>query len=566
MKKNILKTAVYAILILPLFIACEKDEVTQEDIIKDQQKIDLVINVRNASDGLMAVDSALVTVATSDGALSAGTDESGTVIFEDISITTSIPVTVTKTDFTSVNTVVNTSPNNYRQSQVSSTIDIYELSGPNMALIQGRLTIETDVTNREREAVPVGLVVRAFNNSITNNVAFIGTTDEDGNYEINVPVNSNGNDDIQMRFPEIYTDQTVAEADEDDYTIGIVQKPAYYSLESNALNNSIPGVPSVYAVVDAPASSTIGSGFGLTSIVIPTSVSSYSEAILINGGSGYTDVNDTILYLSEGANGDTAYLQVDIVNGSISNIDAIVNNGAQYTSQPTVNTNFAGGSGAVIEIQFRALYDIVITDNGSDYIGFPEAFYNYGYFSSNILVSKTNDIDLSSYTEIVNGKIVNNNLNDGDTVATFVSATPPEFTIVDPESKPVIVSIPYNYINENSGEITNIIIENYGQGYDPSSHPAITFNTVAGYGSGAEAVVNINENGSLDNIIITNPGSDYIRNVNDFNDDGTLFDDEENPVFSYNTYYNGFRYIYDVDPGSQYIRSAHYGTGVPEED
>jgi hypothetical protein len=54
--------------------------------------------------------------------------------------------------------------------------------------------------------------------------------------------------------------------------------------------------------------------------------------------------------------------------------------------------------------------------------------------------------------------------------------------------------------------------------------------------------------------------------VNDFRDDGTTSDDEEDPNFSYSSYYDGFRYVYNVEAGGEYVRSAYYGTGIPEEE
>lgn len=566
MKKSIFKTAAYAILMFSLLIACDKGDVTQEDIIKNQQKIDLVINVINASNGLAPVDSALVSIVTSDGALSSGTDENGVAIFEGISITDDIPVTVTKSNFTSVTTTVDGSPNNYRQAMVSSTITLYELTGSNIAVVRGRLTIETDVTNREQEAVPADLIIRAYNYSMTNEIAFFGTTDADGNYEISIPVSSYGNDDIELVYPEITADQTVAIQDEENYVIEVVQRQTYYSLASDAKNNAIPGVPSIYVTVDAPPSESAGSGFGLAAVVVPTLVSSYSDAILVSGGSGYTDHTDTLLYLSEGANGDTAQIQVDIVGGRIINIDGFVNNGALYTEQPTLNTNFGGGSGAEIEIQFRAIYYVVITDNGSDYVDFPDAYYDYSFYSSNTLVNQTNSLNLNSYTDILDGRIVNDDINYGDTITSIISATMPELTVVDIPSMPIIAEIPYTSINATTGQITGITVYDYGYGYDQASHPAITFTTVAGYGSGAAAVINIDNDGTMDDYIITNNGSEYVRNVNDFRDDGTTSDDEEDPNFSYSSYYDGFRYVYNVEAGGEYVRSAYYGTGIPEEE
>jgi hypothetical protein len=566
MKKQILKLFIVGFTALAMFSSCNKNNVSQEDVIVNQQLIDLAIRIVDASDNYEPLDSALVEIISGNQILSAATDETGLVFFGDVTISDYTPVTITKTGYASISAELYLTPDDYRQKQITERFMLYPTTGENMVTVEGTLTIESDVTNREREAVPSGLVVRAYNYSMYTDIAFIGETNSDGEYSIQVPVRYTGTDDIQLRYPEIYTNQTVAIENEDDYTISVVERPAYFDLKSSAQNNAIPSVPSAYAVVDAPGATTVGSGFavGVKPVRIPLTL--YSQAILVDGGSGYSDGNDQIINLSTDPSGNAAQIQVDVVDGHIVNIDGFINNSAEYSSAPTINTSVLGGSGAVINILFEGRYRIYITNNGSDYITYPKMYYEYTYYDGTILRETTGEVNLSSYTDLINGMLINDNMSDVDTIFTYSGlASTPTFIIENTPTEQIYLSFDYGDIN-NMGEITSYNTEASGYGYDPSNPPTLTVNTVAGYGSGAVIDIELNTNGEFSGVDYINRGTGYVDNVNDFDGDGTTGDDEEDPSFSYGGYYDGFRYVYDALPGSSYIRSAHYGTGSPVED
>jgi hypothetical protein len=444
---------------------------------------------------------------------------------------------------------------------------MYPTEGDNMAIVQGRLTIETDVTNREKEAVPAGTMIKAYNYSLVTDVAFTGTTDADGNYSISVPVQSYGNNDITLVFPEIYTNQTVAIQDEETGVIEVVERPTLFALDRSSENNAIPSVPSVYVTVEEPASATIGSGFSLGVKTVPSPLSFYSWAYIIDGGSGYPDGNDQLLTLSNGSNGLAANIQVDIVNGSIVNFDFFDNNGAVYTTTPTFNPNQLGGSGAEILIAFQTNHKIYITNNGSGYTSFPDFSIQYKDYSGSTLLDYTFDYNLDSYTNLVNGKIVNDNAFDVDTIiSSFIVAEAPVPTIVNLPTRPMMVKIEDYNVNATTGAITGMNVIDGGLGYDIDDAPEITFTSILDYGVDADINVYLNTSGTYSGYTIVNAGSGYLQNVNDFQDDGSTDDEEEDPSFSNGTSFNSFRYVYDVVPGEVTIRSAHYGTGTPDDD
>lgn len=566
MKKQILKLFIVGFAALTMFSSCNKNNVSQEDVIVNQQLIDLAIRIVDASNNYEPLDSAKVEIISGDQILTSATDETGLVFFADVAISDDSPVTITKTGYASISAEINLTPDDYRQKQITQRFYLFPTSGENMVTVSGTLTIESDVTNREREAVPAGLIVRAYNYSMYTDIAFVGETNSNGEYSIQVPASFTGIDDIQLRYPEIYTNQTVAIENEEDYTISVVERPAYFDLNSYAQNNAIPSVPSAYAVIDAPAATTVGSGFAVGVKAIRVPLSWYSQAILVDGGSGYSDGNDQIMDLSKDPSGNAAQIQVDVVDGHIVNIDGFINNSAEYSSAPTINTSVLGGSGAVINILFEGRYKVYITNNGSNYITWPNMYYEYTYYDGTMLRETTGTVSISGVTDLANGMIINDNMSDIDTILTYSGiASAPTFIIENKPTEQMYVSFDYNDIN-SMGEITSYNTEEYGYGYDPANPPTMTINAVAGYGSGAVIDIELNSNGELNGVDYINRGLGYVDNVNDFDDNGTTGDDEEDPSFSYGSNYNAFRYIYDVLPGSSYIRSAHYGTGSPVED
>jgi hypothetical protein len=563
MKKQVFYAVVSVFAAFSLFTSC-KDNVSQEDVITGQQVIDLAIRIIDAADGQLPVDSAVVEIVDGSSTRTATTDVDGMVYFEDVAISNNTPVYITKTNYLTIATEIYMIPEDYRQVQVTETIKLYPLNGSNLATVTGRLTIETNVTNREREAVPAGSIVRAYNSNYASDVAFIDSTDANGNYEIKIPVDYQGNDYIELVYPEIYTNQRVAVKNETTHTVSVVNRPVYYRLSDDSPDGSIPALPSISASVEAPPSATIGSGFALETKVVPTYISAYSNALLISGGSGYNNGNDQLLELSAGSNGNIATLQVDIQNGSIVNIDGFIDNGALYTTAPALNTNALGGSGAEIEIQFEGYYIAYITNSGSGYFDFPELHCSYKYYAGGSLYEYNYEMDLDDYTNLSGGKIVNENFYYVDTIMWFSGlAGAPVFTISNTPTQQMYISFDVNDIND-AGQVVDYNIDGSGYGYDKGNPPAVTLTALAGFGTDAAMEVNLTGTGVLSSIDMVNKGSGYVKNVNDFTNKGVTWDYNEDPIFSYSYYYDGFRNVYNVKPGAVIVRSAHYGTGMPD--
>jgi hypothetical protein len=565
MKNQISKLILFMVPVMLLF-SCNKDKFSEKDALNAQQTVDLLLTVIDYSSSMAPVEGATVTVVSDSTITTKTTSADGIVMFTNIAIGGYATVSVSKTDYTSVLTTVNTNPSSYRQTQVSDQIYLYGLGSANMATIKGRLTFQSDLTDRNREPA-VGVVVKAINNNLNTQI-FTSTTDADGKYSIAVPVAAVG-DNIQMIFPEFTTDQTIA-VQKPDKSFGVITRSVTYKSNEYPVGdlNNIAPVPSVYATIAAPAA-TAGSGFALSSKANRVPIASYSTATLIDGGAGYAKgrtVADTALLLSADPNGINAKIRVNITSGKITSIIAFVNNGATYSTAPSFLQN-GGTTAAVISINFETTYKIYISNRGTGYNKFPlVSAETESYTSGTVVRAVDPDINdwgtvnlgngaiLTSYATIYGGII--KGVSNGDTLLTATAnsfSSAPVFTVVNANSIPAVLAIYPSYISVDS-TLDAIYIYSAGSGYNPSAPPAVTLTTLGGYGTGATAKVTVAMDGTIDAIYITNPGKKYVNNVNDFRKIGTTSSSPDYPDFPSTSFSN-------VRPGDVLTRDVYYGTG-----
>jgi hypothetical protein len=575
--RNIFKFMLFIALGAIIFVSCEEDKFTEKDAMEALQHIDLSLTVQNGSANTEAVEGATVTVVKDSSTVEKTTDAAGSVVFNDMPVGGNLSVYVNKENYTKAVFTVSTSTNEYRKSQISKTVNIYPLSGENMATVKGQLTIETDLTNRKREKLG-NQEVRVVNNSLGSNVesSFVGTTDEDGNYSIKVPVNADGNDDLEVKFPSaIDTTQTLAMGSKGMYegSYKVVTIPAVY-YPDNYDPSDIPAIPSVSATIAAPSGSE-GSGFELGTKPRGTPFTSESELELIQGGSGYhvANGNDTLVPMSEGVNGNTAMARVwvnqtsgDQDSSSIQSI-TVEDNGALYTSAPTLDLSGLGGSGAVFEIRFECEQLIYIKNNGTGYNSIPNFSVTLKWYENEKLVERSGfDMSLENITRLVDGSIYPDASGYGYSEDTILSYNANEITELSTSSsigQQAIMKINSNDVSANDSTITDWYFEQNGIGYDPANPPAVSLTSLADYGSGAKFVVEVDNNGTFEenDMVMKDGGEGYVRNVNDFQGKGYTGtyggDDYSLP--------NG-SYIHNVKPGDVLRRSIYYGTGIRQSE
>jgi hypothetical protein len=561
--KNILKFFAFSLIAVLLLNSCE-DNYTEEDAMRAQQVVDLIISVTDESNFDVAVDSATVKTVIDGVAMEQSTDASGVVVFEDVKIGGNLNVYVSKDNYTTTFTTVNTTPTTYRQTTVSANISIYSLADANTATVKGQVTIETDLTNREKEFVE-NMEVRAFNYSLPNGAvkAFIATTDSVGKYEIKVPVNANGTDDINVKFaPSVEAERTAGVSHNNIYSVetkNAVYGPEYY--ESTYISQ----VPSAVISIEAPSEG--GSGFALTTEVdtaTSTMTASASNWHILNEGSGYfpnitgSDTSLWVFFSPDTKGLDTAKVYLTFEkNGGLTNIVTVSNYGntsdrnAKYSSKPTIDLNIGGGTGAEINFDFRLIYNVKISDHGTGYLTFPEVLETSTYDGE----QDTYDYSYSFNAFIANGGIYAGGMwGNGILTQSGRLDEAPTHTIIDKQNK---TAVAYFTASDFASDSTILDSESWlttGANYDPANPPAVTINALAGYGSNAEFVAEVNTSGNLDNLQLVNAGRGYVSNINDFENDGSGGQSGE---YGYITE----DYFGNILPGDVLISNAYYGTG-----
>lgn len=565
--KNIFKIFAFALIAGLSFHSCEEDTFTEEDAMLALQKVDLIIAVTDKSNYDQALDGATVSTVFDGVNVEKTTDATGLVTFEDVNIGGNLNIYVTKEGYTTTFTTVNTTPSDYRQSTVSASVSLYSLADESLVTVKGQLTIETDLTNRTKEVVE-GAEVKVYNQNLPDGSAkvFIGISDVEGKYEIKVPVNSTGNDTINVRFHSLDTvSRTVGLNVNNNYSV--VTQNAFYDIEGNNNPTDIPSVPSALITIGAPAA--LGTGFGI-STEIDTSTSRLTDATgnywnmnMLHTGSGYfpniTGSDTTVwIFFSPDTKGlDTARVQLTFEkNGGLVSIDGMLDYGtwngryAKYSAKPTINLNIGGGTGAEIHYNFRLYYNILISNNGSGYITLPTVKKTY----VSLGVESINTYDLSSHAFISNGSIYSNSASKLSMEGRYDSA--PTFTIVVDESSQANAYFIPSWMNSDSTlDASDYSWISQGNNYEPSNPPNVTITSLAGYGSGAEFRAEVLSTGVINNLELINTGQGYARNINDFRNSGTT----GNYSGDYSSYSNS--YLYNVLPGDSYTVNAYYGTG-----
>lgn len=583
--KNQIKRLGLFLLLGATVISCQKDKFTEEDALKALQLVTVHINVRNASASDSAVPGATVRMVVDTTLKSAVTNANGVASFTDVKIGNEANIYVTKDGFTKVYTIVGTNPNDYRQTVVSTSVFLYETEGSNTVTISGRITAETNLTNRESERLS-DVEVRVYNNRLSNtNQFFITESNSSGEYSVEIPVNDDGNDDILVYFPILELDRTVAKSKNNVYSV-VTEKAFYVPSRSSSFYqlSNIQVVPSALVEVAEPPAS--GTGFGLNlkplrrtlSIAV---VNENSDEAIVNGGGDYV-VGQVFKFTADNS-GNQAELEItSIASGGVITGVQINDNLATYESMPTIATPPTNGAGAVFDLEFASQYKVFIQNGGAGYVSFPKVGAEYGTSPDNTSkVKKEFDPDLDNGNSlgggnlfnnaiISNGKIVVLNEAEGDTLFTTgnIYGANPVFTYSEEIKNRAIYYVSGGNIDVTHGTISNaqLVSGGAGEGYDFANPPVVTVTALAGYGTGAEFKAIVDVNGNLDNngdLIVMKEGSGYVRDVNDWDDDGNGSEEAYAEYKGFDNYSNSDNWgrHYNVKPGNTYSGDLFYGTG-----
>lgn len=378
-------SSTFLIGLLTMSISC-KDQFTEEDALNAQQLVDLAIYVFNQSNQERPpVAGATVTFIQGGNNLEATTNESGVAVFNDVRFGGFVYY-IEAENFTSVSEEGYLSADDFRQSQETYSIGIYSLADENLATMKGTIRIDTDLTNDETErASNVNLL---FNVSLNNgDRVFSVTTDEQGNYEIKLPVNPYGSS-VTIQYPDLLLPQKIAfnklSSDPDFFPdvlpqIGMVETLfAMYTsggIQQNHNNFPVNDVVPIYAIAE-PAPT------GQTTAIIDFVYTDDGEIVDIdfaNGGNyaGDTDGKVNITFTSLlGGSGATLVINL----GDQTNLSSAYNEIGTATSVLTGGSGYPEDNYFMNRLGYRApslnssnrqtsfyLYPRTVTFNNPDY-------------------------------------------------------------------------------------------------------------------------------------------------------------------------------------------------------
>lgn len=327
-------------------------------------------------------------------------------------------VTITKAGFTSANYIVgvkndNATPNG-QKGFVGNIIPLFPTSGANTATISGKMTIQTDLTNKTRELVPDGTTVlvgidatgtgstgfrtKFLADGLANNLATVLVTDgatknmenyfyvgeiKQANYETGV---------VGSTTAGLYTVTVPAAFDGLPLSMTISDIAADQKLFTSAAANGVTGDRTItqrtlfgpnYATGTAlPTANGISiafdAGSGATATAIISNIDGALKSIFITaGGSGFVVAPEVVIAAPATINGVRATATATITNGAITGI-TLVTAGSGYTTAPGVTFVNGGGATAVFGglIANGSVTGVTIGNTGASYVTAPTVTFS----------------------------------------------------------------------------------------------------------------------------------------------------------------------------------------------
>lgn len=420
--------------------------------------------------GTQNLDGATVSVSQFGTVYSETTDATGIASFKGF-LRGAIVVSVVRDGFTSLNYVAHV-PGDIltttgTKTELGNMVPIFELSGENTATVSGKLTVDTDLTNKISEAVPEGTTITAaidasdpgfadkfFKKDVVGDNAnpytaniysavynsnVIGSTNADGEYTITIPSAVDG---LPMKFAysQIAASQKLFESSD----LGLNNVRSYRSLFG-------PGI----APTPVPPAGGVGvnilAGSGASATAQISEDGKVERIDVVRGGYGYAGTPVIQVSPSPTPGGIDATASATVVNGVITAI-TLDNPGTGYTTAPTVSVEAGSGASATAA--------------------------------------------LSGTTSVLSARITNS--GSGYTTAPNVTFT----------AAPGTGTTATGTANISNGKVTSITITDAGSGYDPGALPSITIDAPPAGGTQASAVA-LSSGSPVDRVSVLNNGANY---------------------------------------------------------
>ncbi len=487
--------------------SCDKDSFSEEDAMNLQNKLNkqqslfndsmntadyrvsYTVNVVDASTSTLksgsvvnAVSGTVVKLVQDTVIKTATVDASGIVTFSNLK-PGNANVNITLANYSEVNYTVNLSQNSINGGrQFANIIPLIPVSGTSTGTISGKVTFESDLTNRTPEAVPTGTKVIAMvrassdalpvtgNNGIVSisydKLALTATTDASGNFSMVVPATLRGLD-YDIIIPDFTVDQKLLQGTYNSKdTFGVLTIPASFGNSFQSASSVNAGTPIVIKI-DAP-------GYTVTNAVA-TAVIDNSNGIdhinLTSNGGLYDEHNDYTLVLDNST----------IVDSKTANATA------------TFDVNAYG-----------RVTNIEISGAGANYLAAAENFaLTIPYCKTEAVVTFNTD---------ASGVITN--LNSITTAGKFYVKDPADvnFAYNGTTGSGAVLTPIFTY-GGGGYYISGVTVNNGGTGY-PASATNVSFNIKASGSLNQSATGTVHmTSSSLSAINVTNEGANYIGNV-----------------------------------------------------
>lgn len=321
-----------------VFTSCEKDGLTEEEVLNMAQKTTFAVNVKEEGTNLplAGVD---VTISASSNVYASVSDEFGVAYFENIE-QGDVIIALKKEGYFNLTQEAEVFSNG-RLAGDNITMNMY--AEEMAAVVKGSVRIQTDLTTTAFEH-PEGIEIYAKYNNTTIASA---KTDAEGNYSLLIPTTANGRY-ITIHFPDLVFDQKIAVREESDVVMKMA-KGTIFRPYDRAM--ALPSTANILATVASPNYSN-GRQAYVESLTVESGVITGVE--LGDIGYGYSIYPD--IYINSLDGGSGANIEVDYdYNGSYCypeyyrldpNEIYIYNGGTGYPDyEPNVNVSTMHPSG-----------------------------------------------------------------------------------------------------------------------------------------------------------------------------------------------------------------------------
>ncbi|WP_221418016.1 hypothetical protein, partial [Fulvivirga kasyanovii] len=303
------------------FTSCEKDGLTEEEILNLAQATSFTVEVTEQGSG-KSISGVEVSVLTGGVTYSLVTDEFGVAVFENIEQGQAV-VNLKKEGYfeSSFETKIEAEG---RASGDVASFSLYSLE--DAVLIKGNVKIQIDLTTDAYEH-PEGITIAAVSG---NTILASAVVDSDGNYSMLIPASVDGRS-VTLMFPDVLYDQKIAVREDGDIVMKTAKGTIFRPYDKA---EALPSTANILATIAGP-NYTSGRQAYVESLTVESGVITGVEL----GDIGYGYSIYPAIYINSLNGGSGANIQVDYdYNGSYCSAE-------RYRLDPDDIYIYSGGSG-----------------------------------------------------------------------------------------------------------------------------------------------------------------------------------------------------------------------------